>query len=251
VSGRDPVAAPESTVAATVILIAKEPVPGRVKTRLCPPCSPEQAAAVAEAALRDTVDAIESFGARRVVVALDGSPGPWIPTRFEVVPQVDGGLGDRLAAAFAHVSRDPGSTGATPVAVVGMDTPQLLPEHLQQVFGHLMDAEVDSVLGPALDGGYWTIGFSAQVLHEHAGGPRPDGGGGLFDGVPMSTDRTAEAQRRRLEELDLTRAEVQVLRDIDTWDDALVIAREQPHLRTSRVVLECTHDRSDRSAGSR
>jgi len=68
-----------------VLVLAKEPRPGRVKTRLCPPCSPEEAATVAAAALADTLEAVAASGADRHILALDGRPGPWLPPGFEVV----------------------------------------------------------------------------------------------------------------------------------------------------------------------
>ncbi|MEO5678521.1 MAG: glycosyltransferase, partial [Acidimicrobiales bacterium] len=73
------------------LVLAKEPVAGRVKTRLCPPLTPAEAAAVAEAALADTLAAVARCGADRLVVALDGAPGPWLPAGFEVIPQRGGG----------------------------------------------------------------------------------------------------------------------------------------------------------------
>ena len=87
----------------TLIVIAKEPVPGRAKTRLCPPCTPDEAAALAEAALRDTFTAVAAAPAPRRVVVLDGRPGPWLPEGFEVIPQRAGGLAERLAGAFDDV----------------------------------------------------------------------------------------------------------------------------------------------------
>src|SRR4051812_32643874 len=106
-------------MAATLIVIAKAPVAGRVKTRLCPPCTPGEAAALAEAALRDTLDAASRCRAARRVLALDGAPGAWLPPGFDVEPQRGDGLAERLAHAFAGVSG--------PAFLVGMDTPQLTP----------------------------------------------------------------------------------------------------------------------------
>ena len=75
-----------------LLVLAKEPVAGRVKTRLCPPCSPTEAAAVAEAALADTLAAAVATGADRVVVSLDGDlvtrPGPRMVDALERVSQV-------------------------------------------------------------------------------------------------------------------------------------------------------------------
>lgn len=131
----------------TLLVIAKEPRPGRVKTRLTPPFTPEEAAALAEASLADTLDAVARTPARRRVLVLDGEPGPWLPAGVEVVPQCAGGLDERLAAAFA------GCDG--PALLIGMDTPQVTPELLTVDF-----AGCDAWFGPAADGGFWALGLA-------------------------------------------------------------------------------------------
>ncbi|MBT3149960.1 DUF2064 domain-containing protein [Streptomyces sp. CHD11] len=184
----------------TLLVIAKEPRPGRVKTRLTPPFTPGEAAALAEAALADTLDAVARTPARRRVLVLDGTPGPWLPPGVEVVPQCAGGLDERLAAAFA------GCDG--PALLIGMDTPQVTPELLTVDF-----AGCDAYFGPAEDGGFWALGLAE---------PDP----GLLRGVPMSTPDTGAAQRRRLARLrvrDLPR-----LRDVDTAYDAAAVAATAP-----------------------
>ena len=131
-----------------LLVIAKEPVPGQVKTRLCPPCTPEQAADIAEAGLADTLATVAATPASRRVIALDGRPGPWLPAGFEVVSQRSGGLGNRLAGAFEdcfHVSDEP-------VVLIGMDTPQVRPEQLVSVQA-LLESTADAVVGLAPDGG--------------------------------------------------------------------------------------------------
>jgi glycosyltransferase A (GT-A) superfamily protein (DUF2064 family) len=82
-----------------VLVIAKAPVPGRVKTRLCPPCTPDEAAALARAALEDTLEAAAGAGAERRVLVLEGQPGPWLPAGWDIVAQRGNGLAERLAAA--------------------------------------------------------------------------------------------------------------------------------------------------------
>lgn len=73
------------------MVIAKEPRPGRVKTRLTPPYSPHEAAALAEAALADTLHTVAATPAAHRVLVLDGSPGPWLPPGIDVVRQCGGG----------------------------------------------------------------------------------------------------------------------------------------------------------------
>ena len=126
-----------------LLVIAKEPVPGRAKTRLTPPCTPVQAAGLARAALEDTLAAVLAARASRRVLVLDGQPGPWLPAGFELIAQRGEDLAERLAAAFAD-------TGA-PAFLVGMDTPQLTPALLE--LGLAAVARGEAAFGPALDGG--------------------------------------------------------------------------------------------------
>jgi rSAM/selenodomain-associated transferase 1 len=194
-------------VSATLVVMAKEPRPGRVKTRLCPPLQHAQAAALAESALADTLDAVAWTPAARRVLVLDGTPGSWLPSGFEVIAQRGEGLGERLANA----ARDVGEA----LVLVGMDTPQLTRALLCDALAQLAAPGIDAVLGPTPDGGYWTIG-----LRE----PDP----AVFDGVPMSTAGTGAAQRARLQQLGLTTAELDVLRDVDTYEDAAAVAALAP-----------------------
>jgi rSAM/selenodomain-associated transferase 1 len=199
-----------------LIVIAKAPVAGRAKTRLCPPCSLEQAAVLAEAALRDTLEAVAAVaGRRRRLLVLDGSSARLVPDGFELHRQRSGGLGNRLAGAFA--------AAAGPAFLVGMDTPQVEPDHLERGLAELERSTVDAVLGRAHDGGYWAIGLR-----------RPDER--VFEGVPMSTPTTGAAQRRRLDELGLRTVELEELRDFDTIDDARAVAAERPGSRFARTL---------------
>jgi glycosyltransferase A (GT-A) superfamily protein (DUF2064 family) len=199
-----------------VLVVAKEPVPGRVKTRLCPPLDPVEAARVAEAALADTLDAVARCGADRRVIALDGRPGPWLPAGIEVVPQVRGALGGRLAAAW----RRAGGPGLQ----LGMDTPQVTPSLLDDALGRLVDGDPrTALLGPAEDGGWWALGLRQWSR-------------GVFDGVPMSTAHTGARQADRLRSLGLAVTTLSVLRDIDTAADAVAVAATAPDTRTAGVV---------------
>jgi uncharacterized protein len=196
--------------ARTLVLLAKEPVPGRVKTRLQAAVSAAQAATLAEACLRDTVSALARLGAERRLVALDGRPGPWLPPGFDVVPQPGGGLDRRLAAAFTAALPD---RAAGPALLIGMDTPQLA-----AALGAIDFTDVDAVLGLTVDGGYWAIGLREA---------RDD----VFLGVPMSTASTGGAQLDRLQSLGLRVRLLPVLRDVDLPDDARLVAAAAPGTR--------------------
>lgn len=200
--------------------MAKEPLPGRVKTRLCPPYRLEQAAMIAEAALADTLDAVSGCGADRRILALDGSPGPWLPAGFEVVAQGGGGLAERLTAAWQHAGG--------PGFQIGMDTPQVTPRMLDQALTALDASGPGStgrtaVLGPATDGGWWGIGLR---------GPNA----AVFSGLPMSTEGTGQAQRARLVALGLTVTDLPGLCDIDTAADLEVVAGGMSSGRTPAVL---------------
>lgn len=191
--------------ATTLLVIAKQPVPGRVKTRLVPPCTYEQAAGLAEAALADTLHTVLRVPARRRVLVLDGKPGPWLPSGFDVVPQCGGPLDERLAGAFASVRG--------PALLIGMDTPQVTRALLTVDW-----RGADAVFGPAVDGGFWALGMRE---------PDP----ALLRGVPMSTPRTGAIQRARLVEAGMRVADLPRLRDVDTAADALIVARWTPRSR--------------------
>ena len=192
-----------STVA--LIVIAKEPLPGRAKTRLTPPCTPAEAATLAEAALLDTLEVVESTPAARKVLAFDGDPRRFQRAGLEVIPQRGAGLAERLAAAFEDVGG--------PALLVGMDTPQLTPSLLSDAMRALAAPAVDAVLGPADDGGYWSIGL------KHDAGP-------ALAGIPMSCPSTCAAQRARLHKLGLRVQGQPRLRDIDTIEDARAVASD-------------------------
>ena len=201
----------------TLIVIAKEPVPGRVKTRLQTEFTADEAAVLARASLVDTLSAVRSAPASRRVLALDGSPGPWLPAGFDVVGQRGDGLAERLAAAFED------AFDGTPMLLVGMDTPQVTPALL----GFRWPG-YDAVLGLTDDGGYWCLGL--RVPDRRA-----------LIGVPMSTDHTGRDQLRRLRALGLRVMLLPTLRDMDTPRDAALIAAAHPSLRMSRLHQRLRH----------
>jgi rSAM/selenodomain-associated transferase 1 len=188
-----------------LLVIAKEPVPGRVKTRLCPPCTHDEAAELARAALEDTLAACDAARAGRRVLVLDGRPGDWLPAGWDVIPQHGGGLAERLAAAFADAGE--------PALLIGMDTPHVRPQLLRDGLGALDDG--DAAFGPADDGGYWAIG-----LRE----PDP----AVFARVPMSRVYTGAMQRARLAALGLRTVDLPSLRDVDDIAAARAAAAAAP-----------------------
>jgi rSAM/selenodomain-associated transferase 1 len=211
----------------TVVVIAKAPAPGRSKTRLAPPCTPLQAAALAEAALIDTLETVERSSAHRRVLALDGEVGGLLENLegFEVIRQRGVGLGERLAAAFED-------TGESAL-LIGMDTPQMSPSLLDRALELL--SRTDAVLGDTVDGGYWAIGLRYPFLPA-------------FTGVPMSTRLTAHAQRQRLAQLGLASASLPILRDVDYYDDAVAVAAQVSGSRFARCFASLRLGLRERSA---
>ena len=200
-----------------LIVLAKAPPPGQSKTRLCPPCTPEEAARLAEAALTDTLAAVAATPTARRVLVLDGRPGAWLPAGagFEVMGQRGGGLDERLAAAFAGV--------AGPALLVGMDTPQVDAAVLGDALGLLGRPGIDAVLGPAYDGGWWALGLRD---------PRPAD----VLGVPMSRAWTGAAQRRRLLARGRRVLDLPPMRDVDRIDDARAVAAGAPGTRFAATL---------------
>ena len=210
---------PGNALAAQVMVIAKEPVPGRVKTRLTPPYTPVEAAELATAALADTLAAVASAGVARRVLALAGSPGPWLPPGFDVIGQRGGGLDERIASALA----DARATCPAPLVLIGMDTPQVTPALLAAAAGPLVSGAADASFGMAEDGGFWLLGLReidpALVL-----------------GVPMSRPDTGALQLARLNAAGLRVLPLPELADVDTADEAERIAAAIPGSRfASRV----------------
>ncbi|MDF6043726.1 DUF2064 domain-containing protein [Streptomyces sp. JH14] len=212
-------AAPAAPGPTTLLVIAKEPLPGLVKTRLTPPFTPAEAAQLAEAALRDTLRTMLALPARRRILVLDGRPGPWLPPGIEVVAQGTGGLDERLAAAFD------GCTG--PALLIGMDTPQITAAHLAPALSPDAWDGCDAWFGPAEDGGFWALGLAC---------PDPE----LVRGVPMSVPETGAVQRRRLVDAGLIVRDLPALRDVDTVADAARVAAAAPHGRFAETLARLT-----------
>ncbi|MBV9448083.1 MAG: DUF2064 domain-containing protein [Streptosporangiaceae bacterium] len=216
-------------LAAQIVVIAKAPVPGRVKTRLTPPYTPVEAAALAEAALGDTLAAVSRADVARRVVALDGAPGPWLPPGFDVIEQRGDGLDERIAHAFVDASaaaprpKAQANSAPLPVVLIGMDTPQVTPDLLASAAAPLLDGSADATFGFAEDGGFWLLGMReatpAAVL-----------------GVPMSRDDTGARQLLRLKMAGFRVRVMPELADVDTAAEAERIAAAIPDSGFARCM---------------
>lgn len=201
----------------TLVLIAKEPRPGRVKTRLHPPLTLEEAARLAAAAIDDTIAALAELPATERVLLYDGEAPPSAAREYRILPQVSGDLDERLAAAFDALSG--------PVLLVGMDTPQLRAADLAPAFDP--PGDVDAWFGPADDGGFWALGMRE---------PRGD----LIRGVPMSRADTGALQLARLHAAGLRVGMLPTLTDVDTVEDARRVAALAPDTAFGRLFSRQT-----------
>ncbi|MFX0573185.1 TIGR04282 family arsenosugar biosynthesis glycosyltransferase [Nocardia nepalensis] len=216
-----------SPVAATLLVLAKAPIPGLAKTRLTPPLSPRDAARVAAASLLDTLESMSRSPVAHHIVALtgelsDAECGDEVASAlsdFEVIPQRGASFGERLANAHADAARY-----GMPVLQIGMDTPQIGPEVLTWAARELVLRE-DALLGPADDGGWWALGL-----------PMPQPARTLVE-VPMSTDRTGELTRDAMLRCDLRVRSLPRYNDVDTFADAVAVAAESDG-RFARLVQQ-------------
>lgn len=212
---------------AALMVMAKAPEAGEVKTRLCPPATPAEAADVAAAALLDTLDAMAAVPDARTLVAMTGrlaaaarAPELVVALRRTTTTWQRGdGLGERIVAAHADTAhRFPGR----PTLVLGMDTPQVDAGLLTECLARLSCA--DAVLGPATDGGWWALGL------------REPGNAALIEYVRTSRDDTGELTLRALRAAGLRVGLLPELRDVDTAEDATEAARLAPGGRFAAAV---------------
>jgi uncharacterized protein len=213
-----------------LLVIAKAPVPGLAKTRLCPPATAVQAARIAAAALLDTVDnVLAGTGVPAVALTGDlsraqrGSQIRAVLGGWTVWPQRGDTFADRLADAHANVATHfPGE----PVVQIGMDTPQASGALLAEASQALR--HTDAAVGAASDGGWWALALrdprQAEALRR----------------VPMSRPDTGARTVAALRARGLSVAALPELSDVDTMADAVRVADALPGSRFAAAVAEVT-----------
>lgn len=218
-----------------VLVMAKSPVPGRVKTRLAATVGDAAAADLAAAALLDTLAAARKAFPGRCYLALDGDLAEGC--RFtelaaaiedmEVFAQVPGTLGERIAAAWRVL----GASGARDLVQIGMDTPQVTSSDLVAAVTTLERFEAG--LGRAADGGWWALALRdpAQVTP--------------ISQVVMSTARTGQDTRDVLVRAGLRVADLSTQRDVDLAGDAEAVVRYAPHTEFARAWAEWKENAGD------
>ena len=225
---------PGVTEPATFLIIAKAPVPRSVKTRLTPAYTDQEAAALAAAALLDTLDAVrQAIRLGRTdtpvpVVALAGDLD-LAPAAadlragmadFTVIGQHGDGLGPRLAQAHRTAA---GELGAS--VQIGMDTPQVRPATLAEAAALVVSpGGPDAALAPAVDGGWWLLAL------RHAGDAR------VIADVPTSTAETGQLTLAALRGAGLRVEVLSALRDVDQPADVELVAAEAPGTRFAELA---------------
>lgn len=208
----------------TVLVMAKAPVPGLAKTRLMKHMSAADAAAIAAAALLDTLAAVSRTPAAHRVVAMTGEVADAMRSKevatalkdFTVLEQHGDRFADRLVNAHADAYR------GTPVVQIGMDTPQLTPNHLIAAGRAL--TRFPCVLGPATDGGWWALGI------DHPSAAK------VLTYVPMSQPDTGALTKQALEASGVVVRLLLPLTDADEFADLAVVAgqcRPDSHFRNA------------------
>lgn len=188
-----------------LFVMAKDPRAGQVKTRLCPPLTPETAARLYQCFLLDVLDLVAGLPGVDPVIAFSPSDAHeefsrLTSGRFLLVPQHGQDLGARLENAFRLLFQQ----GYDRVAAVSTDSPDLPVEYLQEAFSRLEEAPV--VLGPCPDGGYYLIGLSCLI---------PE----LFRDMPWSTDRVVPETAVRVKRMGLGLSYLPEWHDVDTASD--------------------------------
>lgn len=206
-----------------MLVVAKAPAPGLVKTRLIGPVDAAGAAAIAAAALSDTLETALSVKDSRVVVALSGEISglaaelTGLLAACRVVPQWGNTFGERLRRAH----RDAAVPGGV-VLQIGMDTPQLTVGLLED--GLDRAGQYGAALGPATDGGWWALGLADPLAADCL--PR----------IAMSRPTTFRDTRKALTSHGLRPAVLPTLTDVDTWTDARRVAESVPAGRFAAAV---------------
>lgn len=195
-----------------VVVFLKEPVPGRVKTRLVRWIGAEGAARLYRRLAENTVLELRRSAEWETEIRFDPPDAEervadWLCQPLPLRPQLGADLGERIERAIL----DGFLRGAARVIVVGTDCPALTAETVRGAF-RALDG-VDAVLGPAVDGGFYLIGVRAPIT-------------GLLRDIAWSTSNVCAATRRRLCDAGLALQELGILRDIDTQEDLAAAERE-------------------------
>ncbi|WP_455276660.1 TIGR04282 family arsenosugar biosynthesis glycosyltransferase [[Eubacterium] cellulosolvens] len=198
----------------TLVVMVKKPEKGKVKTRLCPPLSQEQAMNLYRNFLLDKIEQVSRV--KNVLPALAYMPEraekffrEIVPENFELIPQNGSDLGERLANVFKEMFSD----NFEQIVIIGSDSPTLPTSFIKKSFFLLNKRDVDIVLGPCDDGGYYLIGLKFFISS-------------LFEEISWSTSKVFNETIKRIEISDLRLAPLPVWYDVDSMDDLKRLVKE-------------------------
>jgi rSAM/selenodomain-associated transferase 1 len=201
-------------------IFAKEPLPGRVKTRLCPPFTAEDAALLYRTSLQETLAAMAGAPAE-LTLFYEGSAAFFrknFPS-LSLVAQGEGDLGARLERALSHLF----AGGARAAALIGSDSPDLPPALVAAALAALRDNDLAVI--PAADGGYVLIGARAC---------QPE----IFRNIPWSTAQVWPLTRQKAARLGLRCRVVGHWEDMDDVAALQRLIRRSPASRTARLARQ-------------
>jgi rSAM/selenodomain-associated transferase 1 len=204
-----------------LVIMAKKPAKGKVKTRLCPPLSQEQAMNLYRSFLLDKIEQVSMV--KNVLPALAFTPESAkkffreiVPKNFELIPQNGLDLGERLANVFKNMF----SKNFEQTVIIGSDSPTLPTMSIEKSFSLLNKKDIDVVLGPCDDGGYYLIGTKFFFSN-------------LFEEISWSTSKVFNETIKRIEESNLRLATLPVWYDVDSMDDLKRLVKEIFHKKNS------------------
>ena len=197
-----------------IAIFAKSPVRGAVKTRLCPPLTPDEATELYRAFLLDTMHIISEVDGIEpgVLFTPDDARGDFralAPSHFFLLPQRGDGFGVRLANGF----HDLFAQGYDAVAIMDADSPTLPRAHIVALFAPLAEAGCDVSVGPCDDGGYWAIAM--KRLHPE-----------VLSNISWSTELVLAETLQHAQAAGLRATCAPVWHDVDTGEALEQLKRE-------------------------
>jgi rSAM/selenodomain-associated transferase 1 len=195
-----------------LVIFVRAPVTGQVKSRLAAVLGAEEACAAYRTMVGELVSNLSSLRGvelRFTPAGAEALVSDWLEAGWTTAPQCEGDLGSRMLDAF----RDAFAFGATRVALIGSDAPQVTVEDVQTAWAELGNADV--VLGPAVDGGYWLIGMRTI---------QPS----LFQTISWGTATVLSDTTQRARAAGLSVSLLRSLADIDTAEDWAAYMKNDP-----------------------
>jgi rSAM/selenodomain-associated transferase 1 len=205
-----------------LVVVAKAPVPGKVKTRLIPRFTPEEAVDLYRCFLQDRVMTIAALKGVDLAIAFTPADArdmfvPFSQNGINLFSQKGADLGERLNNIFVEKL----AAGYDAVSIIDSDTPDLPQSTIQESFKRLLSTQTDVVFGPCHDGGYYLVGMRK---------PNPE----LFEDITWSTETVLSKTLKRAKQLGLKADLLPWCNDLDTFEDLVVFYNKYKNQRFER-----------------